>query len=79
MTNSTVVAAGRDGIGSVKVSDQARMTATESGGTVTTIRIGDLSQPGSGPVICPARLASALFLPHAGGSAAAFSGVLAGG
>jgi hypothetical protein len=41
---STIVGAQRDGIGSVKVGDQAWVVATASGGTVTAIRVVDLSQ-----------------------------------
>jgi hypothetical protein len=41
---STIVGAQRDGIGSVKVGDQVWVTATASGGTVTAIRVVDLSQ-----------------------------------
>jgi len=44
VTASTIVAAQRDGIGSVKVGDQVWVTATASGGTVTAIRVRDLSQ-----------------------------------
>jgi hypothetical protein len=45
---STVVDAQRNGIGSVKVGDQVRVTATGSGGTVTAIRVVDLSQVEAG-------------------------------
>jgi hypothetical protein len=41
---STIVDAQRDGIGSVKAGDQVWVTATASGGTVTAIRVVDLSQ-----------------------------------
>jgi hypothetical protein len=64
VTSSTSVAARRDGIGSVEVGDEVWVTATASGGTVTAIRIGDLSQAGSARVIGPARPVSASVLPH---------------
>jgi hypothetical protein len=41
---STIVGAQREGIGSVKVGDQVWVTATASGGTVTAIRVVDLTQ-----------------------------------
>lgn len=41
---STLVDAQRNGIGSVKVGDQVWVTARASGGTVTAIRVVDLSQ-----------------------------------
>ena len=44
VTGSTTVGAQRDGIGSVKVGDQAWVTATASGGTVTATRVIDLTQ-----------------------------------
>jgi len=62
VTSSTIVAARRDGIGAVKVGDQARVTATASGGTVTAIRVGDLSQLRFGRGDRPA---GASFLPGA--------------
>lgn len=43
VTASTIVDAQRDGIGSVKVGDQATVTATVSGGTATAASIADLS------------------------------------
>jgi hypothetical protein len=44
VTGSTTVDAQRDGISSVKVGDQAWVTATASGGTVTATRVIDLTQ-----------------------------------
>lgn len=41
---STIVVAQRNGIGSVKVGGQAQVVATASGGTVTTLRVRDLTQ-----------------------------------
>ena len=79
VTGSTLVDARRDGIGSVKTGDQAWVTATASGGTVTAIRVADLSQlrlgPGNRPGQSDQRLAPAL----RGGAAASFSGDWAGG
>jgi hypothetical protein len=43
VTSSTIVAAQRDGIGSIKVGDQAAVRATVSGSTATAVIIGDLS------------------------------------
>jgi hypothetical protein len=43
VTSSTIVDARRDGIGSVKVGDQATVTATASGATATAANITDLS------------------------------------
>jgi hypothetical protein len=79
VTSSTIVAARRDGIGSVKVGDQAWVAATASGGTVTAIRIGDLSQLRSRPGDLPAPASQRLIPPSPGGSAASFAGGLAGG
>jgi hypothetical protein len=79
VTSSTIVAARRDGIGSVKVGDQVWVTATASGGTVTAIRIGDLSQLRFGPGDRPGPAGQRLVPPSRGGSAASFSGDLAGG
>ena len=74
VTGSTIVAARRDGIGSVKTGDRASVTATASGGTMTALRVGDLSQlrfgpdpAGQGPVP-----------PSRSGSAASFPGGFAG-
>ncbi len=44
VTSSTLVNAQRDGIGSVKVGNQAVVDATVSGSTTTAVRILDLSQ-----------------------------------
>jgi hypothetical protein len=44
VTTSTIVDAQRDGIGSVKVGDQVWVAATVSGGTVTAVRVLDISQ-----------------------------------
>jgi hypothetical protein len=44
VSTSTLVDAQRNGIGSVKVGDQVWVTASASGGTVTAIRVVDLSQ-----------------------------------
>jgi hypothetical protein len=44
VTASTIVVAQRDGIGSVKVGDQVWVAATVSGGTVTAVRVSDISQ-----------------------------------
>ena|SRR5215469_4602746 len=41
ITGSTVVSAGRDGIASVRTSDQAVVIATVSGGTATAVKIID--------------------------------------
>lgn len=41
ITGSTMVSAGRDGIGSVKSGDQAVVIATVSGGTATAVKIID--------------------------------------
>jgi hypothetical protein len=79
VTSSTIVAARRDGIGSVKAGDQAWVTATASGGTVTAVRIGDLSQLRSRPGDLPGPAGQRLVPPSRGGSAASFSGGLAGG
>jgi len=79
VTSSTIVAARRDGIGSVKVGDQAWVTATASGGTVTAIRVGDLSQLRSGPGDRPGPAGQRLVPPARGHSAAWFSGGLDGG
>jgi hypothetical protein len=65
---STIVVAQRDGIGSVKVGDQVWVTATASGGTVTAIRVMDLSQLGAGHL---PRLAYPGFRSGAGGLRAA--------
>lgn len=43
VTSSTIVDAKRDGIGSVKVGDQATVSATVSGSTATAVSIADLS------------------------------------
>jgi hypothetical protein len=79
VTSSTIVAARRDGIGSVQVGDQAWVTATASGGTVTAIRVGDLSQLRFGPGDRPGPASQRLIPPARGGSAASFSGGLGGG
>jgi hypothetical protein len=79
VTNSTIVAARRDGIGSMKVGDQAWVAATASGGTVTAIRIGDLSQLGFGPGDLPGPAGQRLIPPSRGGSAASLPGGVAGG
>jgi hypothetical protein len=81
VTSSTIVAARRDGIGSVKVGDQVWVTATASGARVTAIRVGDLSQLrfGFGPGDRPGPAGQRLVPPSRGGSAASFSGGLAGG
>jgi hypothetical protein len=79
VTSSTLVADRRDGIGSVKVGDQAWVTATASGGTVTAIRVGDLSQFRFGPGDRPAPAGQRLVPSSYGGSPASFSGGLAGG
>jgi hypothetical protein len=79
VTSSTLVAAQRDGIGSVKVGDQAWVAATASGGTVTATRIGDLSQLRFGPGNLPGAAGQRLVPPSRGGSAASYSGGLAGG
>jgi len=52
VTASTIVDAQRDGIGSVKVGDQVWVAATVSGGTVTAVRVLDISQlrPGLGNI-----------------------------
>jgi hypothetical protein len=49
---STIVDAQREGIGSVKVGDQVWVAATASGGTVTAVRVLDISQlrPGLGNI-----------------------------
>lgn len=44
VTASTIVDARRDGIGSVKAGDQVWVAATVSGGTVTAVRVLDISQ-----------------------------------
>jgi hypothetical protein len=44
VTSSTIVDAQRDGIGSIKVSDRAAVSATVSGGTATAVTITDLSK-----------------------------------
>ena len=44
VTSSTIVDAQRDGIGSVKVGDQAAVTATVNGSTATAASITDLSK-----------------------------------
>jgi hypothetical protein len=44
VTATTIVNAQRDGISTVKVGDQVRVIATESGGTSTATNITDLSQ-----------------------------------
>ena len=75
VTSSTIVAARRDGIGAVKVGDQARVTATASGGTVTAIRVGDLSRLRFGPGDRPGRR---LVPSWRGGSPASLPGGLAG-
>jgi hypothetical protein len=79
VTSSTIVAARRDGIGSVKVGDQAWVAATASGGTVTAIRVGDLSQLRFDPGDRPGPAGRHLVPPSRGGSPASFSGGLAGG
>lgn len=43
VTAATIVDAQRDGIGSIKVGDQAAVSATVSGSTATAVTIGDLS------------------------------------
>jgi len=43
VTSTTIVDARRDGIGSMKVGDQAAVAATESGGSATAASIVDLS------------------------------------
>lgn len=48
VTASTIVDAQREGIGSVKVGDQVWVAATVSGGTVTAVRVLDISQLRSG-------------------------------
>ena len=57
---STLVDAQRNGIGSVKVGDQVWVTASASGGTVTAIRVVDLSQLQAGQL---PRLAYPRFRP----------------
>jgi hypothetical protein len=81
VTASTIVDAQRDGIGSVKVGDQAWVVATASGGTVTAIRVRDLSQLQAGGL---PHLLNPQFHPAAGaggpgGSTASFFGGSAGG
>jgi hypothetical protein len=44
VTASTIVDAQRDGIGSVKAGDQVWVVATVSGGSVTAVRVLDISQ-----------------------------------
>jgi hypothetical protein len=73
VTDSTIVDARPDGIGSVKTGDQVWVTATASGGTVTAIRVRDLSQLWAGPGHLPGHS------NQPGGSAASFSGGSAGG
>jgi hypothetical protein len=83
VTGSTIVGAQRDGIGSVKVGDQVWMTATARGGAVTANRVMDLSQLMTGLGILPGL--PALPVPRSlpahwpGGSAASFTGGVAGG
>ena len=79
VTSPTIVAARRDGIGSVKVGDQAWVTATASGGTVTASRVGDLSLLRFGPGDRPGPARQRLVPSSHGGSPASFSGGLAGG
>jgi len=79
VTSSTIVAARRDGIGSVKAGDQAWVAATASGGTVTAIRVGDLSQLRFGSGDWPGPASQRLAPPSRGGSPASFSGGLASG
>jgi hypothetical protein len=79
VTSSTIVAARGEGIGSVKVGDQAWVTAAGRGGTVTAIRIGDLLQLGFGPGDLPGQAGQRLLPPSRGGSAASLHGGLAGG
>jgi hypothetical protein len=43
VTSSTIVTARRDGIGSIKVGDQAAVSATVSGSTATAVIVRDLS------------------------------------
>jgi hypothetical protein len=84
VTASTIVDAQRDGIGSVKVGDQVWVIATASGGTVTAIRVRDLSQLQAGglrhlldPQSQPAAGGSGANGPS--GSTASFFGGSAGG
>jgi hypothetical protein len=79
VTGSTIVVARRDGIGSVKAGEQAWVTAMASGGTVTAIRVTDLSQLGSGPGGLPVPGSPGLIPRQGGGSAASPRGGLAGG
>ncbi len=44
VTSSTIVNAKRDGIGSVKVGDQAAVSATVSGGAASAMNITDVTQ-----------------------------------
>ena len=74
VTGSTIVAARRDGIGSVKTGDRAWATATASGGTMTALRVGDLSQLRFGPGPAGQRLVP----PSRSGSADSFPGGFAG-
>ncbi len=74
VTASTIVAARRDGIGSVKTGDRAWVTATASGGAMTALRVADLSQLRFGPGPAGQRLVPA----SRSGSAASFPGGFAG-
>ena len=79
VTSTMIVAARRDGIGSVRFGDQAPVTATASAGTVTAIGIGGLSQLRSGPGDLPGPVGQRLIPLSPAGSAASFSGGLADG
>jgi hypothetical protein len=84
VTASTIVDAQRDGIDSVKVGDQVWVAATVSGGTVTAVRVRDLTQLGADNPLHPGIRPAAGNLPGTssgspGGMAASFFGGSAGG
>jgi hypothetical protein len=84
VTSSTIVDAQREGIGSVKVGDEVWVTATANGGTVSAIRLIDLTQLKAGtlPHLLYPRLHPAVGSSVAGGpsgSTASFFGGSAGG
>jgi hypothetical protein len=83
VTASTIVDAQRDGISSVKTGDQVWLAATVSGGSVTAVRVRDISQlRSSRPGLVNPRLsyqpASSAASNAASGWAASFSGGSAG-